>query len=55
MFEHKKQLLHEVQNTGSNKDFGVTQDSKLYFDLSTPGPAQNAPSPTPPTFENPRK
>ena len=50
-----REALNKVQNTGSNKDFGVTQDSKLYFDLSTPGPAQKAPDPTPPSFENPRK
>ena len=50
-----REALNKVQNTGSNKDFGVTQDSKLYFDLSTPGPTQNAPDPTPPSFENPRK
>jgi Mn-containing catalase len=24
-------------NTGSQKDWGITKDSKLYFDLSTPG------------------
>lgn len=50
-----REALNKVQNTGSNKDFGVTQDSKLYFDLSTPGPSHEAPNPTPPAFENPRK
>jgi Mn-containing catalase len=50
-----REALNKVQSTGSNKGFGVTQDSKIYFDLSTPGPTQKAPNPTPPSFENPRK
>jgi Mn-containing catalase len=50
-----REALNKVQNTGSNKDFGVTEDSKLYFDLSTPGPSHEAPNPTPQSFENPRK
>jgi Mn-containing catalase len=31
-----RDAFNKVQNSGSNKDFGVTQDSKLYFNLSTP-------------------
>jgi Mn-containing catalase len=31
-----REAFNKVQNTGSNKDFGVTEDSKLYFNLSTP-------------------
>lgn len=50
-----REALNKVQATGSNKNFGVTEDSKLYFDLSTPEPAHEAPNPTPPSFENPRK
>ncbi|MEW8995724.1 manganese catalase family protein [Clostridium sp.] len=50
-----REALNKVQKSGSNKDFGVTEDSKLYFDLSTPGPSHEAPNPTPPSFENPRK
>lgn len=50
-----REVLNKVQKTGSNKDFGVTEDSKLYFDLSTPGPKHKAPDPTAPSFENPRK
>ncbi|NLK95536.1 MAG: manganese catalase family protein [Clostridiales bacterium] len=50
-----REALNKVQKTGSNKDFGVTEDSKLYFDLSTPGPSHEAPNPTAPSFENPRK
>ncbi|MEO3150866.1 manganese catalase family protein, partial [Turicibacter sanguinis] len=50
-----REALNKVQNTGSNRDFGVTEDSKLYFDLSSPGPKHEAPNPTPPSFENPNK
>ncbi|WP_238882763.1 manganese catalase family protein [Clostridium sp. YIM B02551] len=32
-----REALNRVKDTGSNKDFGVTEDSKLYFDLSKPG------------------
>ena len=50
-----REALNKVQKTGSNKDFGVTEDSKLYFDLSSPGPEHKAPDPTAPSFDNPRK
>lgn len=50
-----REALNKVQNSGSNKDFGVTEDSKLYFDLSSPGPKHEAPNPTPVSFENPRR
>ena len=50
-----REALNKVQKTGSNKDFGVTEDSKLYFDLSNPGPHHEAPNPTPPSFDNPRR
>ena len=33
----------------------VTEDSKLYFNLSNPGPEHSAPNPTPTSFENPRQ
>ena len=49
-----REALNKVKDTGSNKDFGVTNDSKLYFDLSTPGKYFNNPSPTAPSFNNPR-
>lgn len=49
-----REALNRVQDQGSNKDFGVTEDSKLYFDLSTPGKFFSAPDPTPPSFDNPR-
>ncbi len=50
-----REALNKVQKSGSNKDFGVTEDSKLYFNLSNPGPEHDAPNPTPPSFENPRR
>jgi Mn-containing catalase len=50
-----REALNKVQDAGSNKDFGVTDDSKLYFDLSTPGKYFEAPNPTPPSFDNPRR
>ena len=50
-----REALNKVQDTGSNKDFGVTEDSKLYFNLSNPGPSHEAPNPTPPSFENPHR
>ena len=50
-----REALNKVKDTGSNKDFGVTEDSKLYFDLSTPGPSHVDFNPTPPSFEDPMK
>ena len=32
-----REAFNRIQDTGSLKDWGITQDSKLYFDLSTPG------------------
>lgn len=49
-----REALNRVQDTGANRDFGVTQDSKLYFNLSTPGQHFQPPNPTPPSFQNPR-
>jgi Mn-containing catalase len=36
-----REAFNKVSNTGSNQSFGVTEDSKLYFDLSSPSPEQN--------------
>ncbi len=49
-----REALNRMQDEGSLRDFGVTQDSKLYFDLSTPGRYFEPPRPTAPRFENPR-
>ncbi len=33
-----REAFNRVQDSGSNKDFGVTKDSRIYFDLSSPSP-----------------
>ncbi|AKL95653.1 manganese catalase [Clostridium aceticum] len=51
-----REALNRIQDTASNRDFGVTPDSKLYFNLSNPSPRSNgfeAPNPTPPSFQDP--
>lgn len=51
-----RDALNKVKDTGSNRDFGVTEDSKLYFDLSTPGPNHDTKiNITPPSFDTPIK
>ncbi len=50
-----REALNKVQNLSSNQDFGVDENARLYFDLSSPGQYFNAPSPTPPSFQNPRR
>lgn len=50
-----REALAKVADTGSNRDYGVTEDAKLYFDLSTPGRFFGDPRPTPPNFQNPRQ
>ena len=52
-----RDALNKVKNTGSNKDFGITEDSKLYFDLSSPGPHDHDTKIdiNPPSFETPIK
>lgn len=47
-----REALKRVQDTGSTMDYGVTDDAKLYFDLSTPGRFFKDPSPTPPHFQD---
>lgn len=37
-----REVFNKVQDTGSDRDFGVTKDSKLYFNLSTPSPNTDA-------------
>jgi len=51
-----REALNKIQDTGSNRDFGVTPDSKLYFNLSSPeGKHFEAPNPAPPSFNDPRQ
>ena len=46
-----REAFNKVADTGSNKDFGVTKDSKLYFDLSSPSPKNSF---TPPKAKPPK-
>lgn len=50
-----REAFNKVQDTGSNKDFGVTKDSRIYFDLSSPSPnnAFGETKANPPSFNNP--
>lgn len=49
-----RDAFNRIKDTGSLKDWGVTNDSKLYFDLSKPGGQYFAPSsPKPPQFTSP--
>ncbi|CEO11415.1 manganese catalase [[Clostridium] sordellii] len=52
-----RDALNEIKDTGSNRDFGVTEDSKLYFDLSSPGPNNHNTKMdiNPPSFNEPIK
>lgn len=35
-----REAFNQVQDSGSNRDFGVTRDSRIYFDLSSPSPSK---------------
>lgn len=50
-----REAFNRVQDSGSNKDFGVTKDSRIYFDLSTPSPSNAFGNTTanPVSFNNP--
>jgi Mn-containing catalase len=48
-----RQAFNRLQDSGSLKDWGITPDSKLYFDLSTPGKYfKELENPQPPRFDN---
>jgi Mn-containing catalase len=50
-----REAFNKVQESGSNKDFGVTEDSRLYFNLSTPSGSDTLVKNTnfnPPSFNN---
>jgi len=51
-----RECLQRVQDTGSNRDWGVDKDSRLYFNLSTPGNyvGSQLHNPSPPQFQNPQ-
>jgi Mn-containing catalase len=48
-----RQAFTKIENTGSQKDWGVTEDSRLYFDLSTPGKYFDLQNPQAPSFNKP--
>lgn len=51
-----RQAFNQLEETGSLKDWGVTSDSKQYFDLSTPGKyydSSNLANSKPPKFNIP--
>lgn len=48
-----RQAFNQIQGTGSTKDWGVDENARLYFDLSTPGKYFDIKNPQPPAFQNP--
>ncbi|TCT14258.1 Mn-containing catalase [Natranaerovirga pectinivora] len=51
-----REAFNRIKDTGSNKDWGITEDSKLYFDLSSPGGQYfHANNPQPPSFNPPNQ
>ncbi len=51
-----REAFNRIQDTGSLKDWGITKDSKLYFNLSTPGDQYfNANNPQPASFNTPNQ
>ncbi len=48
-----REALAKIQDTGSNRDWGVDEDARLYFDLSSPGKYFDLNNPQPPAFQNP--
>ncbi|GAW92096.1 manganese catalase family protein [Calderihabitans maritimus] len=51
-----RECFQKIQDTGSNRDWGIDQNARLYFDLSTPGNyvGTQLHGPTPPSFNNPQ-
>lgn len=46
-----REAFNKIQDTGSQKDWGVTEDSRVYFDLSKPGGQSFDPAKSqPPSF-----
>lgn len=51
-----REAFNRIQDTGSLKDWGISKDSKLYFNLSTPGDQYfNVDNPKPPSFSKPNQ
>ncbi|PKM81182.1 MAG: manganese catalase [Firmicutes bacterium HGW-Firmicutes-14] len=51
-----RECFQKIQDTGSNRDWGVDEDARLYFNLSKPGNyvGQQLHSPNPPQFNSPQ-
>lgn len=49
------EALNKISDDGSNKNFGMSEDSRLYFDLSKPGRYFDDPEPKAPKMENAKK
>ncbi len=50
-----REAFNRVQDTGSNREFGTTEDARLYFNLSSPSPRGGFADTrtTPPAFHQP--
>jgi Mn-containing catalase len=49
-----REAFTRIQDTGSNRDWGVDKDARLYFNLSTPGGQYfDVSNPQHPSFQNP--
>lgn len=48
-----RQAFRRIEGTGSNMDWGVDENARLYFDMSTPGKYFDLKDPQPPAFQNP--
>jgi len=51
-----RECFQKIQDTGSNKDWGVDEDARLYFNLSKPGNyvGSSLKNPQPPSFQPPQ-
>lgn len=48
-----REAFTKIQDTGSNRDWGVDEDARLYFNLSTPGKHFDIQNPQAPAFQHP--
>ncbi|HML34618.1 manganese catalase family protein [Sporomusa sphaeroides] len=48
-----RQAFNRIQDTGSTQNWGVDENARLYFDLSTPGKYFDVNNPQPPSFQTP--
>ncbi|OEH84874.1 manganese catalase [Desulfuribacillus stibiiarsenatis] len=51
-----RECFKEIEDIGSNRDWGIDQDNRLYFNLSTPGNfvGNSIPNQQPPSFNPPQ-